>query len=114
MTQYLLSVYQPDGPIPEPEVLAEIGARLDALNRDMKEAGAWVFSAGLCPPSTATVLRPEGTGVLTTDGPFAEAKEVAGGFALVEVGSREEAIELSRRAAAIGGDGTTIIQQVFG
>ncbi|MBW8872799.1 MAG: hypothetical protein JF618_11805, partial [Leifsonia sp.] len=79
MTQYLLSVYQPDGPIPEPEALAEIGANLDALNADIRAAGAWVFSNGLLPPSAATVLRPESGDVLVTDGPFAEGKEHLGG-----------------------------------
>ena len=49
MAQYLLSVYQPVGPAPAPEFLEPIMRDLEALNREMKAAGAWVFGAG--PPS---------------------------------------------------------------
>ena len=56
MTRYLLSVYQPDGPVPEPEVLEKIGADLEALNAEMRAAGAWVFAGGCTsrarPPSS--------------------------------------------------------------
>ena len=57
MTQYLLSVYQPDGPVPAPEVLQAIAGDLETLNADLRAAGAWVFAGGLFPPSTATVVR---------------------------------------------------------
>ena len=40
MTRYLLSIYQPDGPSPAPEVMAQIGADLHALNTELKAAGA--------------------------------------------------------------------------
>ncbi|WP_314146688.1 YciI family protein [uncultured Leifsonia sp.] len=99
MTQYLLSVYQPDGPVPEPEALAAIGRDLDALNADMRAAGAWVFSNGLLPPSSATVLRPQGGEVLVTDGPFAEGKEHLGGFTIVDVPDLDAAMEWGRRLA---------------
>ena len=80
MTQYLLSVYQPDGPIPAPEVLAGIGRNLDALHQEIKAAGAWVFAGGLQSPAMATVLRLHDDDVVETDGPFAEGKEHLGGF----------------------------------
>jgi hypothetical protein len=57
MKQYLLSVYQPEGPIPAPEVMERISRDLDTLNQELKAAGAWVFAGGLYPPSTATVVR---------------------------------------------------------
>ena len=82
MKQYLLSVYQPEGDA-SPEVLANVTRDLDALNQEMKAAGAWVFAAGLHPPSTATVVRLRDGDVLTTDGPFAEGKEHLGGFTIV-------------------------------
>ena len=50
----------------------------------MQAAGAWVFGGGLCPPSTATVIRAPGGEVLTTDGPFAETKEQIGGFWIIK------------------------------
>jgi hypothetical protein len=99
MTQYLLSVYQPDGPIPEPEALAAIGTDLDRLNDEMRAAGAWVFSNGLLPPASATVLRPEGDGVLVTDGPFAEGKEHLGGLTIVDVPDLDAALEWGKRLA---------------
>jgi hypothetical protein len=102
MTQYLLSVYQPDGPIPSPEVLAAIGADLDALNDDMRAAGVWVFSNGLLPPNSATTLRPsaESVGdVLITDGPFAEGKEHLGGFTIIEAPDLDVALEWGKRLA---------------
>jgi hypothetical protein len=97
MTQYLLSVYQPDGPIPAPEVLARISQDLDALNRELKAAGAWVFAGGLHPPSTATVLRPHDGDVLITDGPFTEAKEHLGGFTIITADDLDAALEWGRK-----------------
>ena len=97
MTQYLLSVYQPDGPVPEPDALAAIGRDLDALNAEMRAAGAWVFSNGLLPPASATVLRPGDGDVLLTDGPFAEGKEHLGGLTIVDVPDLDAALEWGRR-----------------
>jgi len=99
MSQYLLSVYQPDGPIPEPEALAAIGEDLDRLNDEMRAAGAWVFSNGLLPPASATVLRPDGDEVLVTDGPFAEGKEHLGGFTIVDVPDLDAALAWGKRLA---------------
>ena len=99
MTQYLLSVYQPDGPIPEPDVLARIDRDVTAVNDDMRSAGVWVFSNGLLPPSSATVLRPRDGEVLVTDGPFAEGKEHLGGFTIVDVPDLDAAMEWGRRLA---------------
>jgi hypothetical protein len=95
--QYLLSVYQPDGPVPPPEVLERIMGELDALNQELKAAGAWVFAGGLHPPSTATVVRLKDGDVLTTDGPFAEGKEHLGGFTIVKAPDLDAALEWGRR-----------------
>ena len=99
MRQYLLSVYQPDGPVPPPEALERISANLDALNNELREAGAWVFAGGLHPPSTATVVRVKDGEVLTTDGPFAEGKEHIGGFTIVRAPDLDAALEWGRRLA---------------
>ena len=56
MKQYLLSIYQPDGGTPPPEVLQKVMRDVGALIDEAKTAGAWVFNGGLHPPSTATVL----------------------------------------------------------
>jgi hypothetical protein len=99
MTQYLLSVYQPGGDVPPPDVLDTITRDLDVLNQEMKVAGAWVFSGGLHPPSTATVVRQVAGNVLTTDGPYAEGKEHLGGFTIVEAPDLDAALEWARKLA---------------
>ena len=85
MTQYMLSIMQPDGPPPDDEFLAPIIEDLRVLRKDMKTAGEWVFSGGLHPPSTATVMRPENGAVLMTDGPYTEGHEHLGGFTIVQI-----------------------------
>ncbi|RKS72206.1 hypothetical protein BZB76_5027 [Actinomadura pelletieri DSM 43383] len=79
---------------------------------EMSKAGVLLATGGLEPGGTRIVS--SGGKVTVTDGPFAEAKETVVGFALIEVRSREEAIELSKRFWAIVGDGEGVIQQVFG
>jgi len=103
MTQYLLSVYQPDGPTPPPAELSRIMADVDAVNQEIKAAGAWVFAAGLQPPDTATVLRPRDGDVLATDGPFAEGKEHLGGFTIVDVPDRDAALGWGRKLSRVIG-----------
>ena len=61
-------------------------ADVDAVNEEIKQAGAWVFAGGLHPASTATVVREDGGEVLLTDGPFPETKEQLGGFWVIEAG----------------------------
>lgn len=93
MKQYLLSVYQPDGP-PPPEVdLVKVMRDVDAVAEQMKAAGVWVFAGGLHPPSTATVLRLKDDDVLTTDGPFTEGKEHLGGFTIITAPDLDAALE---------------------
>ena len=99
MKQYLLSVYQPDGDPPPSEVLGKVMRDLDALNRELRAAGAWVFTAGLHPASTATVLRPRDSDVLTTDGPFVEGKEHIGGFTIIRAPDLDAALEWGRKMA---------------
>src|SRR5690242_9642161 len=97
MKQYLLSVYQPDGPIPSPEVLDGIMRNVNALREEMRTAGAWVFTAGLLPPSTATVVRFKDREVLTTDGPYVEGKEHIGGFTIIRAPDLDAALEWGRK-----------------
>jgi len=99
MTQYLLSVYQPDGPHPEPEALDDIIAAVDAFNQEVKAAGAWVFAGGLHPAETATVVRVQSDEPLMTDGPFTEGKEHLGGFNIVEAPDLDAALEWGRKLA---------------
>jgi hypothetical protein len=100
MKQYLLSIYQPDGR-PEQEVLDRVTRDLDVLNKEMQDAGAWVFAGGLHPPATATVLRASGDEVLVTDGPFVEAREFLGGFTVIRAEDLDEALTWGRKLATV-------------
>jgi hypothetical protein len=97
MRHYLLSIYQPDGDPPASVDLEEIRRKLDALNVELKEAGAWVFAGGLHPPSTATVVRAQDGDVLTTDGPYAEGKEHLGGFTIIAAPDLDAALDWGRK-----------------
>ena len=99
MQQYLLSIYQPDGPPPPRESLEKIMQDVNAVRHEMQKAGVWIFSGGLHPTSTATVLRLRNDEVITTDGPFAEGKEHLGGFTIVKVADLDAALEWGRKLA---------------
>jgi hypothetical protein len=99
MRQYLLSVYQPDGDPPSDLDLAQIGRDLEALNAEMKAAGAWVFANGLHPAGTATVVRVEDGETLMTDGPYLEAKEHIGGFTIVNAPDLDAALRWGAKLA---------------
>jgi hypothetical protein len=102
MPQYLLSVYQPDGPPPPPEILDPIMKQVQAWRGELEAAGAWVFTGGLYPPGTATVLRPQpGGGELITDGPFTEGKEHVGGFTVIRAADLDEALRWGRKFTEI-------------
>ena len=103
MKQYLLSIYQPEGPPPSPELLEPVMRALDALNEEMKAAGVWVFAAALHQPDTSTVVRADGDDLLVTDGPYAEAKEFVGGFDLIRADDLDGALAWAGRIARIVG-----------
>jgi hypothetical protein len=103
MQQYLLTVFEPTGGVLEPEALAAIMKDVEAVDREMHDAGVWVFSGGLHPPTAATVLRPRDGDVLVTDGPYVEGKEHVGGFDVIEAPDLDAALEWGRKAArAVG------------
>jgi hypothetical protein len=101
MKQYLLSIYQPDGPPPADLDLTAIMRDVHALRDDMKRAGAWVFSGGLHPASTATVVQVKDGESLITDGPFTEGKEHLGGFTIIKAADLDVALEWGRKLARI-------------
>jgi len=103
MKQYLLSIYQPDGPPPPPKVLAKVMRDIDAMNQELKASDSWVFAAGLHAPDTATVVRVKDGDVLMTDGPFVEGKEHIGGFTIIKARDLDVALEWGRRLAQATG-----------
>jgi hypothetical protein len=101
MAQYLLSIYQPDGPPPPDIDFEQMRKELDSLNDEIRSAGAWVFTGGLFPAESATVVRTAGSQVLTMDGPYVEGKEHLGGFTIVEAPDLDAALGWARRLAEI-------------
>jgi hypothetical protein len=86
MTRYMLSVHSAQGEVQEPmsaEEMQHSWQEIGILEAEMKSTGAWVFSGRLHGPETATVVRVNNGEVLTTDGPFAEAREHLGGFYII-------------------------------
>jgi hypothetical protein len=99
MKQYLLSIYQPDGDPPAPEVLEKITGEVQAVEEETRAAGAWVFAGGLHAPSTATVLNPRSEAMPMTDGPYTEGKEHIGGLVIIKAESLDEALAWGRKVA---------------
>src|SRR5262245_56721269 len=99
MTQYLLSVHMVEGvEMPAPEVIEQMYSDVDAFNNEIQKSGHWVFAGGLHPADTATVVRADANGdIITTDGPFAEAKEQLGGFWVISAKDLDEALALAAR-----------------
>jgi hypothetical protein len=94
MTRYLISF--DDGWMTFPEKdLPDVARAAREVVKEALDAGVWVYSAGLL-PQRASVVATDGT---ITDGPFPETKEVIGGFAVVDVPSRAEALEWAARIA---------------
>jgi hypothetical protein len=108
--KFLLTYQQnPNIPPPTPEKMAAIGA----FTEKHIQSGVVVMTGGLVRPTRGIQIRCEAGKVSVTDGPFAESKELIDGFALVEVGSRAEAIALASEFMQLAGDGTGEILQVF-
>ena len=100
MPQYLLSVFQEEGAEPpSPEQAEMMMTRVAAVQEEMKAAGVWVFFGALTDASSATVVRAADGEVSMTDGPYAEAKEQIGGFTVIEVADRDEALEWARNGS---------------
>ena len=95
MTRYLISF--DDGAmdhIPD-AVWPDVAKAAHEVDQEAKDAGVWVYSGGL-ERQRASIVATDGT---VTDGPYPETKEVIGGFAVVDVSSREEALEWAAKIA---------------
>jgi hypothetical protein len=77
---------------------AEAVAKMMEYNKSLQKAGVLLALDGLFPPSTGARISYTDGRTTVTDGPFAEAKEVIGGYWIIQVRSREEAIEWAQRA----------------
>jgi hypothetical protein len=100
MKQYLLSVWSVDGePEPTPDQIEVMYRDVEAVNEEIRQAGAWVFAGGLVPVSSATTVKSENGEIVTTDGPFAETKEQLGGFWVIKAADLDAALEWAGKAS---------------
>jgi hypothetical protein len=111
----VISIYRLD-----PERLKEAPSqetieKMGALIGEMQASGLLVDTGGVIPNGMISRVRHNGNGSFSvTDGPFAETKEVVGGFAVFDVSSREEALQATERFLSIAGSGVCELIEVTG
>ena len=106
MTRYMLSVHSGPGEVREPpsaEEMQHSWQQIGTLEAEMKSKGAWVFSGRLHEPDTATVVRVANGEILTTDGPFVEAREHLGGFYIINAEDLDAALAWASKVTRIIG-----------
>lgn len=100
MKQYMIATHYVEGqPEPSADVIQTLYAQVDAVNEEIKAAGAWVFGGGLLPPENATVVHTVDGKATMTDGPFPEAKEQLGGFWVIKCRDLDEALEWAKKCS---------------
>lgn len=85
---------------PSPELMSAIGK----LSEDMAKTGVLVGTGGLLPSSMGALVQLSNGNITVTDGPFAETKDLIAGYAIVQVNSKEEAVEIGKRFMKIHAD----------
>ena len=86
-----------EAPQGEWEPSADMVAEMARYNEELLQAGAMLAGDGLTPPSEGTRLEWGESGVTVTDGPYSEAKEVVGGYWIIQTRTQEEAVEWAKR-----------------
>ena len=94
------------GPPPKPEAFAA----MQMYNEELVKAGILLAAEGLTPTSQGARVKFNGDERIVTDGPFAESKELVAGFSIIQVKSREEAIELVKRTPNIFPNGEAVVE----
>jgi hypothetical protein len=87
-------------------------AAMGKLIQELVESGVLLATDGLMPSSKGARVKQSDGKVAVTDGPFTEAKELIGGFAIFRLSSKAEAIELTKRFLNTAGDGEVEIRQM--
>ena len=107
-----LCLYKPakaEGTPPREEEMAEMGKLIE----ESFKSGILLATEGCLPTSLGARIRRTDGKFKVTDGPFTEAKEIVGGFALIQAESKQAAIEFTKRFLAVAGDGETEIRQLY-
>lgn len=103
-----------DESVPFPQLNPEQQEAMGKVAEEATKAGVLVLNAGIAPTSMgAKVTRTNGQ-FTVTDGPFTEAKELVGGWGLLEARDLEEAVEWAKRFQDCAGDGEMRVRQVYG
>ena len=108
---------QGDKPVPPPQRLVD---EITKLSEEAVKSGAMIANGGLAPTAVSSRIRLSGGKVTVTDGPFAEGKEIVGGFAILDYRSKEEAVEGARQFMELhrqywpGWEVETEVRQIFG
>lgn len=96
----MIRIDETTGQVPSEQLMADMGKLIEELTR----TGQLVSTAGLRPSSEGVRVRLQRGGRLTAvDGPFAETKEVIGGYAILEAQSKAQAVDLTRRFLEVHG-----------
>ena len=106
-----LSIYK-TAERPTPPTPKEMAAMGKLIEEGMK-AGWLLATEGCLPTSLGAKVRRSSGKLSVNDGPFTEAKEVVGGFAILKTNSKEEAIELARKFLEVAGDGECELRQIY-
>lgn len=99
-------------PIARPPTQAEMAAMGQLVAEAMKE-GWLIATEGVCFGENGMRVRKDAAGISVIDGPFAEAKEVLGGYALLQADSKEQVLQYVRRFLDVAGQGTCEIYQLY-
>jgi len=94
---------------PSPELIAKMGALIE----EGMKAGWLIATEGVKSGREGFVVKSTRGDVNVVDGPFAEAKEVIGGYAILEAPSRAAVLELTRRFLAVTGDGVCQVYEMY-
>ncbi|MGO4601726.1 YciI family protein [Terrabacter sp. 2YAF2] len=101
---------RPEASNPSPEFQAAMGAFM----QECAASGVLLAAEGVTQSKDGAVLRKtEGGGVTVTDGPFTEAREVVGGFAVVKVDSKEQALELAQRFMSLFEEVSVEVRRIY-
>lgn len=100
---------KPEGTRPTQEEMAKMGE----LIQEMTKSGTLISTEGCLPSALGARVRLNDGKFTVTDGPFAEAKEIIGGFALIRADSKQHALELTKKFLTVAGDGESEIRQIW-
>jgi hypothetical protein len=105
-----MTLWKPDAPESDAPPTEDEMESMGRLIEEMASSGVLIATDGLQPSSKGARVRRKGDRVTVVDGPFTESKELVAGFAIVQVDSLEQAIELTKNFMAVAGDGESEIR----